>query len=261
MKTKILPVIVGLLLLSTNVGNAGASCEASYFGGTPPKIANPKMGAKTQELCYEGYATLFSGITRTPLWSAEHLTKGRVADACAMKRKDAFHPDPNLPADIRSELNDYKNSGFDRGHMAPSGDMPTPTAQSESFSLANMAPQLHANNAGIWEKLENGTRNLAFSGHDVYMVSGPLFEGAEVKQLKGRVMVPTGFFKAIYDATAKQAGGFVIANNADKTFELASVGDLAKRTGIDVFPGLPADVKSAKNQAISPANRTDCEGK
>lgn len=219
------------------------------------------MKAKTQAVCYRSYAVMFSGVTRTPLWSAERLTKDSTASACALSRGgDAFHAEERLPTDMRSELDDYKKSGYDRGHMVPSGDAPTMEAQRETFSLANMAPQLHANNAGVWLTLENGTRNLAFSGHEVYMVSGPLFEGAQIMRLKGRVMVPTGFFKAIYDATSQEAGVFVIANNADKTFDTISVDDLANRAGLDVFPGLPAKVKREAKPVIKPSRRTDCEG-
>jgi endonuclease G len=178
-----------------------------------------------------------------------------------MSRKDAFHPDPNLPKEIRSELSDYVRSGYDRGHMAPSGDMPTPSSQAESFSLANMAPQLHANNAGIWEKFENGTRNLAYAGHDVYMVSGPLFEGQTLQRLKERVLIPTGFFKAVYDATSGQAGVFVTGNGADQRYELISVDELAKRAGIDAFPGLPPKAKAGRQQVINPDKKTDCEGR
>jgi len=260
MKNQLLLAIAALPFAAS--GNAQTSCAASYADGTAPRIVNEKMAAKTQELCYQIYAAMFSGVTRNPLWSAEHLTKDNVAKACAITRgADAFHAEKRLPGDIRSELSDYGKSGYDRGHMVSAGDAPTLEAQRETFSLANMAPQIHANNAGIWLHLENGTRNLAFSGHDVYMVSGPLFEGGQIKQLKGRVMVPSGFFKAVYDATAKQAGVFVVKNNADEAFETISLDDLTKRAGIDVFPDLPVDVRSAAKPVISAANRTTCEGR
>jgi endonuclease G len=212
----------------------------------------------TQEICYQGYVTLFSGVTRTPLWSAEHLTKDRIQKACLQHRENAFHPDQNLPADRRSELSDYARSGYDRGHMAPSADMPTPSAQSESFSLANMVPQVHANNAGIWEELEKGARNLALSGHDVYVLSGPIFEGAEIKQLKGRVMVPTSLFKAVYDATTKQAGVYLTPNTPEHTYMLVSVKDVATKVGIDPFPSIPSEAKVATIAVIEPSRRTNC---
>lgn len=115
---------ITLALFISNANADESLCQASYVDGVAPKILNIKVSEKTQEICYEGYATKFSDITRTPLWSADHLTKDRMTNACAMKRHDAFHPDPNLSADLRSELSDYARSGYDRGHMAPSADMP-----------------------------------------------------------------------------------------------------------------------------------------
>lgn len=238
--------------------NAATSCSESYVKGTTPPILNPRLRVKTQAICYSGYATMHSGITRTPLWSAEHLDRSRIERACALRRDDRFHPDPYLPVADRAELADYARSGYDRGHMAPSADMPTEQAQEESFSLANMVPQVHANNAGIWERLETGARNLAQQGHDVYVVSGPLFEGAELKQLRQRVMVPTGLFKAIYDATTNQAGAYVISNGSDQSYTLSSVDELSRRAGIDVFPTLPAEVKAVKREVITPQHRTHC---
>jgi endonuclease G len=200
--------IPGFILFVSFFSNAFADagpalCAASYLGGIAPKISNVKIGGKSQEICYSGYAVHFSGITRTPLWSAEHLTVGRVSAACVMHRHGPSHTDPYLAESFGSELADYADSGYDSGQMAPAADMPDRESQAESFSLANMAPQLHANKAGIWEELENGVRNLVLSGHDVYVVSGPLFEGADIKQLNDSVMVPTAFFKAVYDATAR----------------------------------------------------------
>src|SRR6478735_1893015 len=104
--------------------------------------------------------------------------------------------------------------------------------------------------------LKNGTRNLALSGHDVYVVSGPLFEGAEIKQLKARVMIPTGFYKAIYDATTRQTGVFITPNTEEQTSAVISIDDLVKRVGVDVFPELPPEVKSLKTAVITPAKRT-----
>jgi DNA/RNA endonuclease G (NUC1) len=70
------------------------------------------------------------------------------------ERKNAFHAEPMLPKEERAELADYEHTGFDRGHMAPSGDMPSLEAQQESFSLANIAPQTPELNRGIWEGIE-----------------------------------------------------------------------------------------------------------
>ena len=84
------------------------------------------------------FAVMYSGISRTPLWSAEHLTRESILDAKDLKGRAAFHPEGELPSNERAELSDYARSGFDRGHMAPSADMPNRSARQQCFSLANM---------------------------------------------------------------------------------------------------------------------------
>lgn len=119
---------------------------------------------------------LHSGESKTPVYVAERLNRKILEDANE-KRADRFFADARLPAAERAELEDYKHSGYSRGHMAPAGDMSTPTAMAQSFSLANMVPQNPQQNGGSWAKIEQDTRKyvLRASG-DVYVITGPVFE-------------------------------------------------------------------------------------
>lgn len=71
-------------------------------------------------------------------------------------------------------LEDYKGSGWSRGHMAPAGNMPTAKAMAQSFSLANMVPQAAKHNGGVWAAtVEQATRKyVAHAGGDVYVHTG-----------------------------------------------------------------------------------------
>ena len=159
---------------------AATQCPEHFAGGAAPTVTNPKLKARTQEVCFEAFAVLHSGISRTPLYSAEHLTRANLEAAKDLSRKDSFHPEATLPAQDRAELKDYARSGYDRGHMSPNGDFATRSAQAQSFSLANMVPQVHANNAGIWAGIEGATRQLAINEGDIYVVSGPAFIGSDI---------------------------------------------------------------------------------
>lgn len=139
---------------------AETQCPEQFWKRAPPQLLNSKLASETRQICYHGYAVLHSGLTRTPLWSAEHLTRERIEAAHGLVRENLFHPDPNLPPRERAELSDYARSGFDRGHMAPSGDMPTSLSQDESFSFANMIPQNPDNNRHLWSELEGSVRDL-----------------------------------------------------------------------------------------------------
>ena len=246
MKLRSLLGLSALLLATSCTAKQPSSCANHFLEGQAPVITNPALAKKTAMLCFEGYAVTHSGISRTPLWSAEHLTAQRMEDASQLKRNNSFHAEEQLPPADRAELADYVRSGFDRGHMAPNGDMPTRNAQYESFSLANMIPQNPKNNQILWEGIEEATRNLAREDKEVYVVTGPIFEGSNLERLNGRVLVPTFVFKAIYDPARKQAAAYVTPNAEGMAYQTLSIAELEKRIGVDVFPKLPAAIKAVK---------------
>ena len=137
-----------------------AQCPHFFVDGKPPAIpARPKL----RELCYEAFAILHSGETRTPVYVAQRLNRQTIEDADE-KRATKFFADARLPRGERAELEDYKRSGYSRGHMAPAGDMPTPTAMAQSFSLANMVPQDIQHNGGAWAKIEPHPGECSIAG-------------------------------------------------------------------------------------------------
>lgn len=236
-------------------GTAGASdknCAEQLLGGKAPKLTNAALAEKTRQLCYTGFAVLNSGITRTPLWSAEHLTAARVRAAQGLPRKNTFHADPNLPADERAELKDYKGYPYDRGHMAPNADMPDVVSQRECFTLANMVPQDKDNNEHLWAHIEESVRNLAERDADLYIVTGPIFDGETVQQINDRVMVPTKIFKAVYDAKKLQASVYLVDNAAGDKYRVITLKQLEEMAGIEVFPGLTEKVRTAKLELPAP---------
>jgi len=240
-----LPALV-LFALPVTASAAPTDCPAHYAGAMAPDLINPKLAAKTRELCYSAFAVLHSGVTRTPLYAVEHLTRVSVADAKGLQRPEAsaFHAEPRLPPEERAELVDYKRSGFDRGHLVPSANEPTPKAQQESFSLANMIPQVAESNRGIWSAIEGATRHLANTRGEVYVVTGPVFQGTNLQRIGGRVLVPTHVFKAIYDPRRREAAAYLVPNAAGNDYQRIPIAQLEEVTGIAVFPGIPAAAKS-----------------
>ena len=67
----ILPALL-LVLLASLAWAAPSRCPQYYAGGQAPDILNRAYSQKTQEICYSAYGLIHSGITRTPLVSAEH---------------------------------------------------------------------------------------------------------------------------------------------------------------------------------------------
>lgn len=249
-----------LFLTVVFAGAASATaCPQHYVEGTAPVITNPKVAAKTTELCYEAFAVEHSGITHTPLWSAEHLIRSSIESAQAMSRQNSFHADANLPNGERAELSDYVRSGFDRGHMAPNGDMPTRSAQYESFTLANMVPQNPNNNRYIWEGIESSVRRLAKSDGDIYVLSGPAFLGADLQQV-GKLLVPTHLFKVVYRPRTGQAAAYFLKNEATTEYTVISVAQLERAVGINLLPGVSQHVKDVAADLPEPTPHNEGDG-
>ncbi len=142
--------------------------------------------------------------------------------------------------------------------MAPNGDMSTHEAQEELFSLANMIPQEPCNNEMLWEGIEFAVRELALSNGEVYVVTGPAFIGAELQSLKGRVLVPTHVFKAVYLPSRNQAGVYFAPNDGSQSWEPISISELEKKINLDVFPPLGAGVKQNAMSLPKPTAHFGC---
>lgn len=238
------PILVGLLLAAISLPvTARAACEPLFLDGQVPALLNTRMAQRTTLLCNAAYAALASGVTRGPLWSAEHLTAPALAQARETPREGRFYEDDRLPPDERATLADYARSGYDRGHMAPSGDMPGEEAQQQTFALSNIVPQAPRLNRGSWEGIESAVRKLAEAEGELYVVTGPAFQGQQLQSLKGRVLIPTATWKAVYDPAAGGAGAYLCSNVSRPQCTTMSIAALNQISGIDPFPSLSERVK------------------
>lgn len=219
-------------------------CANVYFAQTLPKITNEKYANDTMDLCFDGFAVKYSGVSKTALWSAELLTRDKIQQASQLERTNNFHAESRLPNSIKAQLSDYSHSPYDRGHLAPNGDMATPTQQYDSFSLANIVPQNAQHNRYLWKDIEFHTRYLAIKYGQVYVVTGVAFLGDNVKQMNQRILVPTHLYKAIYVPSQQQAGVYFTPNDDSQRIEVISLAELNQRVGVSVFPELPVTIKS-----------------
>jgi endonuclease G len=250
-------VAVVFLFTVTTAMAGQTSCPDHFAGGQTPDFTNQKLSVKTQEVCYSGFALKHSGVTRTPLYSAEHLTRNRLMQAKGMKRKSKFFPDPNIPASERAELHHYQRTGFDRGHMAPSADMPDERSQQECFSLANIVPQNPDNNRRVWEGVESAVRKLTKERGELYVVTGPIFKGDNLQRIGGTVIVPTQLFKAIYDPQRHEAGAYLVDNSSGAQPQSISILELEKVASINIFPAVKEQTKARAMKLPEPKSYKD----
>jgi endonuclease G len=230
-------------LASCLASAAPTGCPGNYARGEAPEILNDAIKVQAHELCFSAFGLMHSGISRTAVWSAEHLTRENIQSARKQRREDDFHEELTLPAADRSLLNDYRGSGLDRGHLTPSADAPNAVAQRETFSLSNMVPQSAELNRGLWSGLESAVRNMALQDGELYVITGPFFLGQHITKIHNHVMVPTNIFKLVYDPRSQQAGVYLVKNQPGEQYEVISVAELEKISGIDFMPGMDTNLK------------------
>lgn len=218
-----------------------SACTAQLHASAEPEIGE-SLKSKARRICRSGFSLVHSGLSRTPIWVAERLTAERVRGAQGLERNNSFHVEDSLPSSERAELSDYARSGFDRGHMAPNGDMDSPESQNESFTLANMVPQDSDMNRRLWRDIEMTVRDVALRNGEAFVVTGPAFIGSELRSLKGRVLVPTHIYKAVYVPSLEAAAVFWAPNQPQAGYEIISLAELENRTGIRAFPTLTGEV-------------------
>jgi len=214
---------------------AVTDCPHLYHAATPPRLTNSRLGQHTRELCSDHYAVLYSGVARSPLYAAEYLTKGKVVASREFGRTNDFRPDTRLPKDWRSELADFRKSGFDRGHLAPSADMPTPAADSQSFLLSNIVAQNPQLNRKLWAAIEKAVRALAMH-RPVYTITGVLFKGERIERLNNRVMIPTHLYKLVFEPKQNAAAAYLVENQANRRHREISLEELETLAGVEFFP-------------------------
>ena len=214
-----------------------ADCPQHFPQGIAPAVA---PAPRQRALCYDAFAVLHQGETRTPLFVAERLNRDSVEAAKGEQRTNKFFADARLPRSERAELSDYKGSGYARGHMAPAGNMPNATAMAQSFSLANMVPQDQRQNSGPWSKIEQDTRRYAERAQgDVFVITGPVFGPDSTTVGANQVRVPTHLFKLVYDATTQKAWVHWQPNAPDARVSAPiSYHELERRTGMALLPGV-----------------------
>ena len=229
------------LLTTLTLFAASTSCNGIYFLNTAPDFLNTKLKTKTKELCFAEFAVMHSGASKTPLWSAQHLTKDMLSRKGS--RSTNFHTEERLHEDERAEIIDYIGTHFDRGQLSSGTNFSDDIAYKESFSLANIVPQNHTNRVGVWAKIEENIKTLVKTHGEIYVISGPLFLSNTPQRIHNKVLVPTKLFKAIYIPSTGEGSAYLTKNTMDKEYEVIGIAELEKISGISFFPRMNMSAK------------------
>jgi len=194
-------------------------------------------------ISYMGFDLAYNELFEQASWVTYVLTR-EEAESGNVGRTDNFRPDTSIRTGS-ARLNDYRGSGFDRGHLAPAGDMKwNITAMSQSFLLSNMSPQSPSFNRGIWKKLEEQVRVWAIEKDSLYVITGPVLESIDSLIGESKVAVPKQYFKVLVDLSPPDHSfiAFLLPNarsDEDLATFMVSVDSLESVTGYDFFASAP----------------------
>ena len=182
------------------------------------------------------YSLSYSEKHEQAEWVFYEINKERILGL--VNRTDDFRSDKSISTNSAS-LDDYKSTGYDRGHLAPAQDFSFSTsAMSESFYMSNISPQHPSFNYGIWKDLEDLVRKWG-ANNTLYVVSGPVFGSCISTIGSNNVCIPESYYKVIYDPSGKKMIAFVIPNEkGTKSLKeyVCTTDSLETITNIDFFP-------------------------
>lgn len=220
-------------------------------------------GTQSQILRYTGHTLSYNRNTLLPNWVAYELTREEAKGN--NPRNGEFEQDPQARGP-QANRDDYRNSGWDRGHMAPAGDMKWSTdAMEDTYYFTNICPQNHELNTGDWNDLEIQCRKWAKKYGSVYIVCGPIVtENTHGKLGKSKITIPDKFFKVVL--TLKNGEyhgvGFIFHNPPKRDSRLSTrpgpshpletyavtIDEVETATGLDFFHLLQNDIENKVEQ-------------
>lgn len=199
------------------------------------------------------YALSYSEAHEQTEWVAYELSK---SDLSRNDFKRPYFIEDNKVKTKSADWRNYKNSGYDRGHLVPAGDRRMSIeAYNETFFTSNISPQDREFNSGIWNRLEQKVRYWADKYDGVYVVTGGVLKGDMKTIGDENVSVPNEFYKIVVDVTDGnyKAISFIIPNRpSSQTFYkyVVSIDEIEAKTGIDFFPNLPDSIETSLEQQV-----------
>ncbi|MEZ7504140.1 DNA/RNA non-specific endonuclease [Flavobacterium sp. Arc2] len=128
-------------------------------------------------------------------WLAYELKKEYVANS---DFKIPYFIEDHKGKSTSADWRNYKNSGYDKGHLCPAGDMQSDKdTYNDTFYTSNISPQNHEFNGGFWNRLEQKVRYWAVRYDGVYVVTGCVFKNFSKTIGKEKVVVSYSSYKIV----------------------------------------------------------------
>jgi endonuclease G len=197
----------------------------------------------------DGYRLGFNPETRSAAWVCYIVSKRSIG--VNLERGERFYPDLDIPLPYRVKPEDFTNSGFDKGHLAPSAAIDfSRRSNDQTFAMSNIVLQHPKLNRQAWGRLEELIREWTTSKGALAVACGPLY-GKRPKMVND-IPVPNSFYNIIYSLKHKKCIGFIFPNEPVSAADLwryaMPASQLEKETGYKFLSRLGKKGAKIKNQ-------------
>lgn len=217
-----------------------------FFAGAPERAGDPAPN-DIVTLKRGEFAIGWSPSLRHPVWAAYHVVKDARFDP--LQRPD-FQKDRSVASSPAA--NDYKRSGYDRGHMVPNRAIVTrygPDEQQKTFLMTNIAPQRPALNRGPWREMEQHITDLWTARYgEIWVIAGAVSPAAANKRKRiesAAIDVPEQYYMLIaaQDGDGVRTLAVLLGQSAQigdfPVHSIVTINELEAATGLTFFPEMP----------------------
>lgn len=230
------------------------SCKQNNFDSVPDLNNNTVIISEFNYLPSNTTGAVYEHETYTLSYSEAHEQAEWVAyvlKASDIKYTDYKRPYFEIDKDIltgAAHWKNYKNSGYNKGHLCPAGDRRENKKDYEStFLTSNIAPQKYDFNAGIWNRLEQKVRYWAKKQDSIYVITGGVLSDDLETIGFENVAVPKYFYKILLSKDGTKMIGFLVPHEKSEqplySF-IVAVDKIEEMTGIDFFPALDDEIEN-----------------
>jgi len=217
-----------------------------FFAGAPRRTGAPAP-SDIRVLDRGHFKIGWSDSLRHPVWCAYHV----VRDARHGAERRTFTRDRSVPTAPRPD--DYRNTGYDRGHMVPNFAIATRYGAEEqrlTFMMSNIAPQTPALNRGVWRDVEHRIAELWTARYgEIWVIVGCISRhGGETLSGTG-IDVPTDYYQLVVAQDGVDVRALAVLFRQRISWHewaarnLVTIDELEKLTGLDFNPDLPTFIQ------------------
>jgi endonuclease G len=139
---------------------------------------------------------------------------GDLVNDLNIKKRPYFYVESLIDEMYQAKIEDYKGSGYDRGHLAPDASFDwSQESLNATYSLANIIPQVPEVNQRLWTKVESYAREKAMELFEIEVVNVMKYSKNPKYIGESHVAVSQGYYKILFNKEKIYEECFYYAND------------------------------------------------